>query len=182
MELFLIVLRNVAIALAILYAIIVIIDVAFVSSFCSILAHHDHDLFMILVNKKDACIKLVELLAEKGIRAKRKKVDALTNFDIKRIEHQNGEEAKVAREELAFLVDYFLNLCRESKEVKSLDSFTLVESNLDELDTLYANHVVMYNADVLGFNFWITFYPTRFIYKIFKFKKKNIISYILNLT
>lgn len=176
MELFLTVTRNIAIALVVLYAIIVIFDVAFVCSFCSILSHHDHDLFMILVNRKDACVKLLGLLGEKSVKMDRKKVEALTNFDLKKIEHQNGVDAKLAREELAALVDYFLALCRDTKEIKNLDSFILIENNLNELNTLYVNHVVMYNADVLGFNFWISFYPTRFIYKILKFKKKNLIS------
>ena len=100
------------------------------------------------------------------------KIDALTNFDLKRIEHQDGEDAKLAREELSSLVDYFLSLCRDNKDIKNLDSFLLIENNLNELTTLYVNHVVMYNADVLGFNFWISFYPTRYIYKILKFKKR----------
>lgn len=176
MDLFLLITLNVAIALAVLYALIVIFDIAFVASFCSILSHHDHDLFMILTSKKDACLKLIDLLSGKNVKMNKKKIDALTNFDLKRIEHQDGEDAKLAREELSSLVDYFLSLCRDNKDIKNLDSFLLIENNLNELTTLYVNHVVMYNADVLGFNFWISFYPTRYIYKILKFKKKNLIS------
>lgn len=176
MVLFLTILRNIVIAIIILYALVVIFDVTFVCSFRSILSHHDHDLFMILANKKDGCAKLATLLNNVGVKLNKKKVEALTSFDLKRVEHQNGEDAKSAREELASLCDYFLALCRDTKEIKSLDEFVLIENNLNELMSLYVSHVVMYNADILGYNFWISFYPTRFIYLILKFKSKNIIS------
>ncbi|HHT66997.1 MAG TPA: hypothetical protein GX010_02055 [Erysipelotrichaceae bacterium] len=176
MELFFIVLRNVVIALLVLYLLIVIFDVIFVCSFRSMLSRHDHDLFMNLANKKDNIEKLIPLLNSKNVKTDKKKVEALVNFDLKRVEHQDGEDAKLAREELASLSDYFLALCRDNKEIKSLDEFILIENNLNELTTLYVNHVVMYNADILGYNFWISFFPTRYIYRILKIKSKNIIS------
>ena len=52
-----------------------------------------------------------------------KKKLMLDQFDLKRIEHQDGEDAKLAREELSSLVDYFLSLCRDNKDIKNLDSF-----------------------------------------------------------
>ena len=48
--------------------------------------------------------------------------------------------------------------------------------NVEEAEKLYRQHVVLYNADVLGYNFWISFFLTRYIYKILKRKTKDIIS------
>ena len=94
MELALIILRNIAIVIIGIYAIFVVIDVIFVISFSSILSHHDHDLFLILTNKKDNLDKLAALVNKHGVKVDKKQVDALANFDLKVIEHQDGEEAK----------------------------------------------------------------------------------------
>ena len=176
MELFLIILRNVTIAVVGLYIIFVIIDVIFVASFSSILSHHDHDLFLILTNKKDNLDNLVALLNKHGVKLDKKKVEELEKFDLKLIEHQDGETAKNARELLTSISDYFMSLARENDKVFNDPGFALISTNVDEMEKVYRPHVVLYNADVLGYNFWITFTPTRFIYIILKRKQKDIIS------
>lgn len=176
MELFFIILRNVAIFIAALYLLFVIVDVVFVVSFSSILANHDHDLFVILTNKKDNLVNCVALLNRHKVKLDKKVTDALNDFDIKLIEHQNGEEARKARELLTSLSDQILFAAREDQKVVNDEEFALIETNVNELEKVYRQHVVLYNADVLGYNFWITFFPTRYIYKILKRKQKDIIS------
>ena len=176
MELFLIILRNVAIVVAGLYAVFVVIDVIFVISFSSILSRHDNDLFLILTNKKDNVDKLVGLLSKHGIKTDKKQVEALNKFDIKLFEHQDGETAKSARELLTSLSEYFLYMVRDNEKVSNDQEFVTISANLDEIEKIYRQHVVLYNADVLGYNFWISFFPTRFIYLILKKKAKDIIS------
>ena len=173
MELFLIILRNVLIAIAIVYVLLLIIDISFVWSFSSIMSHHNHDLTVILTNKRDNLIKLVSVLTSGGIKLEKKNVDALNNFDLKRIENQNGEEAKAARNELTSLGEYFLSLATANEEHLNQEEYYPIISNINELEKVYRDHLMMYNADVLGYNFWINFFPTRFIYKILKFKKKD---------
>lgn len=176
MELFLIVLRNIALLLLGIFLLFVIIDVVFVVSFSSILSHHDHDLFVILTNKKDNIDKLVDLLNKSGVKCDKKDIETLNNFSLKTIEHQNGEEAKKAREQLTYFSETFLYLARNNEKLSQDEAFLLIESNLNELESVYRQHVVLYNADVLGYNFWISFFPTRFIYLILRFKTKDIIS------
>ena len=176
MELFLIILRNVAIALLGLYIVFVVIDVVFVVSFSSILSHHDHDLFLILTNKKDNLDNLVNLLNKHNVKLDKKKVDNLEKFDLKLIEHQDGEEAKNARELLTSISEYFMLMARDNKKVSDDPDFSIIATNVDELEKVYRQHVVLYNADVLGYNFWISFVPTRWIYLVLKRKPKDIIS------
>ena len=173
MELFLIVLRNIAIALAILYALIIIVSVSFAWSFASIMSHHSHDLTVILTNKRDNLIKLAELLTSSGIKVDKKINEALHNFDLKRIEKQDGEEAKKAREELTSYTEYFLSLDVNDKPVANSEDYNKIIENINELESVYRHHLMMYNADVLGYNFWIKFLPTRFIFKILRFKPKD---------
>ena len=176
MELFFIVLRNIAIVIAAFYLLFVIIDVVFVVSFSSILSHHDHDLFVILTNKKDNLDNLANLLGKNNVKVDKKKIEELNNFAIEKIEHQDGEVAKESRELLTSLSEYLLGLARDNQKVANDEDFLLIESNLNELESVYRQHVVLYNADVLGYNFWISFWPTRIFYKILKRKQKNIIS------
>ena len=173
MELFLIILRNTVIALAILYALVLIVGVTFVWSFASIMSHHNHDLTVILTNKRDNLIKLADLLNSSSIKIEKKKNDALRNFDLKRIENQDGEDAKNARDELTSLSDYFLGLAVDNQAALKHDEYQLISNNILELEKVYRHHIMMYNADVLGYNFWINFLPTRFIFKVLKFKRKD---------
>ena len=176
MELAFIILRNITIAIVGLYAIFLVIDIIFVVSFRSILSHHDHDLFLILTNKKDNLDKLAALINKHNIKVDKKQADALANFDLNIIEHQDGEEAKNARELLTSISEYFLYVARDNDKVTNDPEFELISGNVDESEKLYRQHVVLYNADVLGYNFWISFFPTRFIYRILKFKAKDIIN------
>ena len=173
MELFLIILRNVFIAIAILYLLVLIVGVTFVWSFASIMNHHSHDLTVILTNKRDNLIKLADLLNASGIKIDKKKNDALRNFDLKRIENHDGEDAKNARDELTSLSDYLLGVANDNQTSLNEDDYQLITANIFELEKVYRHHVMMYNADVLGYNFWINFLPTRFIFKILKFKRKD---------
>lgn len=176
MELFFLILRNIVLVIVAFYLLFVILDAIFVVSFSSILSHHDHDLSLILTNKKDNVDNLVNLLNKHGVKLEKKNVDNLANFDLKTIEHQNGEEAKKNRELLTSLTEYFLYVARDTQKVVDDPEFSLISANIDELEKLYRQHVVLYNADVLGYNFWISFFPTRYIYKILKRKPKDIIS------
>ena len=173
MELFLIILRNIAIAIAIIYVLIVIVTVSFVWSFASILSHHNHDLTVILTNKRDNLIKLASLLSGAGIKLDKKILEGLHNFDLKRIENQDGEDAKNAREELTSFSEYLLSIDTTNTNLNNQEEYIKTLENINELESVYRHHLLMYNADVLGYNFWINFFPTRFIFKIFRFKSKD---------
>ena len=175
MELFLIVLRNIFIAIAIIYAVLLIVSISFVTSFASILSHHNNDLSVILTNKRDVLVTLSSLLSNDSIKLDKKQLDALVNFDIKRIENQSKEDAKKARDELTSLSEYLLLKVSENNKENASDEYRRVMENIQELDNVYRQRLMMYNADVLGYNFWISFFPTRFVFKIFRLKKKDTI-------
>ena len=116
------------------------------------------------------------LLNKHGVKLDKKKLEELSNFDLKAIEHQDGEEAKNARDLLTSISEYFLYVARDNEKVANDPEFFEISMNLEELEKIYRQHVIPYNADVLGYNFWISFFPTRYIYKILKRKTKDIIS------
>ena len=163
---------NTFVVIFIVYLLMLIVDISFVCSFSSIMKHHAHDLTVILTNKKDNFVKLVNILNSKGVKLDKKKIELLHNFDVKRIETHDGEDAKKAREELTSIHEYLLLICSQSGF--NVDSeYQQVLAYINELENVYRHHLMMYNADVLGYNFWISFFPTRFIYKILRLKPKE---------
>lgn len=175
-ELLLLILRNAAIFILALYLLAVIFDIIFVISFSSILSRHEHDLFLTLTNKKDNLDRLLALLNKHSIKLDKKTIEPLEKFDLKTIEHQDGEEAKNVREQLTLISEYLLLTSRSNKVVADSDEFIELNASIDEIEKVYRQHVLLYNADVLGYNFWISFVPTAYIYKILRKKKKDIIS------
>ena len=173
MELFLIILRNTAIVIAIIYLLIIIVSISFVWSFRSIMSHHNHDITVILTNRRDNYIKLADLINKSGVKLDKKQVEVLNSFDLKRIETQDGEDAKLAREELTSLGEYLVMTATANEVSLNNEEYQNVMANINELDKVYRQHLMMYNADVLGYNFWINFFPTRFIFKILRFNKKD---------
>ena len=150
-----------------------IVDITFVISFSSIMKHHAHDLTVILTNKRDNLAKLVEFLTASGIKLDKKKVENLQNFDSKRLEINDNEDSKAAREELTSLNDYFLSVYEQNNVKDDDGECQKTIDNIYELEKVYRQHLMMYNADVLGYNFWIAFFPTRFIYLVLRFKEKE---------
>lgn len=118
-------------------------------------------------------MKLSTLLTSGGVKLDKKNLDALNNFDLKRIENQDGEDAKAARDELTSLSEYFLMMATTNESALNQEEYQLVLENINELEKVYRHHLMMYNADVLGYNFWINFFPTRFIFKMFRLKRKD---------
>ena len=175
-ELLLLIIRNAAIVIVALYLLAVIFDIIFVASFSSILSRHEHDLYLTLTNKKDNLDRLLTLLNKNGVKLDKKTIEPLEKFDLKSIEHQDGEEARVAREQLTLISEYLLLTSRSDKKISESDEFMEINASIDEIEKFYRQHVLLYNADVLGYNFWISFVPTAYIYKILKKKKKDIIS------
>ena len=173
MKLFLSIILNSFIATLIVSLLIIIVDVTFVASFSSIMKHHAHDLTVILINKRDNLAKLVEFLIAGGVKLDKKKVEKLQNFDSKRLELKDDEDSKTAREELTSLNDYLLAAYEQNDIKDEQGECRKVIDNIYELEKVYRQHLMMYNADVLGYNFWIEFFPTRFIYIILRFKKKE---------
>ena len=173
MKLFLTIVLNTFLATLIIFLLMIIVDVTFVASFSSIMKHHAHDLTVILTNKRDNLAKLVEFFLGNGIKLDKKKVENLQNFDTKRLEIKDNDDSKAAREELTSLNDYLLSIYEQNDIKDEQGECRKIIDNIYELEKVYRQHLMMYNADVLGYNFWIEFFPTRFIYIILRFKKKE---------
>ena len=73
------------------------------------------------------------------------------------------------------LRDEAMFIASKNSFLEKHDEFRIAKRNVLESDNVYRINIAMYNADVLGYNYWIGFLPTRYIYKILKVKRKEII-------
>ena len=135
--------------------------------------HHANDLTVILTNKRDNLAKLADFLLSQGIKLDKKKVGKIQNFDTKRLEIKDDEDSKSARDELTSLSEYLLSSYEQNEVKDEQGECQKIINNIYELEKVYRQHLMMYNADVLGYNFWIAFFPTRYIYIILRFKNKE---------
>ena len=77
---------------------------------------------------------------------------------------------------LSYLRDELMFAANQHPELKDDFEFNQVKKNINDTDIQYRSTVAMYNADVLGYNYWINFLPAKYIKHIFKLKEKQMIS------
>lgn len=88
----------------------------------------------------------------------------------------SSENFDKSKNSLSYLKDEVMFIANQNPDLNSSLDFVQAKNNVLDSDAKYRSNVVMYNADVLGYNYWIRFLPCRFVFKMFKVKKKQIIS------
>lgn len=155
---------------------LLLINLLFFFFFRTILKKHSKAMTVILNTKYENTKKLFELMQTYEVEVEEKVLTALNSVDPKTFKNHDDKEAEETRAILAYLKDEANFIASRNKEKLDKADFQLAKANVLELDSQYRNNVVMYNADVLGYNYWITFLPCRFVFKIFRVKKKKIIG------
>ena len=74
------------------------------------------------------------------------------------------------------LRDELVYLAEQNERLSKHGEIRQAKNNITEMDANYRNLIAMYNADAIGYNYWISFIPTRYIYKLLKVQSKQIIS------
>ena len=159
-----------------LWILLFIVNLIFVGSFSAIFKGHKKAIVVILYTKLDNMKKLYSILEKSGIKLDSKVKDALYDIGTTDFNEPGNELFEKSKNALSYVKDEIMFASNEHPELSSNQEFVQNRKNVNELDTQYRNNVVMYNADVLGYNYWIRFLPCRFIFKMFKVKKKQIIS------
>ena len=167
---------TVIIAIIALWVLFLITDLLFVLFFKTILKKHAKAMTVILNAKFENTKKLYDLFQAYEIPVEEKLLDVLKNIDTKDFDRQDTKEGTEARTMLSYLRDEATFITNRNKSLLDKPDFAIARNNVLELDTQYRSNIAMYNADVLGYNYWISFLPCRFVFKIFKVKKKEIIA------
>ena len=159
-----------------LWVLLLIVNLIFVSSFNAIFKKHRKALTVILYTKYENMNRLFSVINQNGINYDNRLNALLSDIDVNTFNEPEKPEFEKSKNSLAYLKDEIMFVCNQNKELQEDLEFVQVKKNIEESDLMYRNNVTMYNADVLGYNYWINFLPCRFVFKMFKVKRKEIIS------
>lgn len=159
-----------------IWLLLLAINLIFVGSFSTIFKHHKKAIVVILYTKLENMKKLLSILNQNGVKYDAKISNTLYNINSEDFNEPGSEQFDKSKIALSYVKDEIMFVTNENHELSQDPEFITYKNNVNDADTQYRNNVIMYNADVLGYNYWIRFLPCRFIFKMFKVKRKEIIS------
>ncbi|MBP5694502.1 MAG: hypothetical protein J6X03_03505, partial [Bacilli bacterium] len=136
---------------------------------------HKIGLEVVLKMKHENLIRILDIFKTNKIQVDNRIRQTLLDMDPKCFAELDTEESKKCRNDLSVIRDEIFYIANQNGHIVVNEEFLLAKENVLEQDVLFRKCLAMYNADVLGYNYWAQFKPCRFIYKFFKVKEKEII-------
>ena len=159
-----------------IWILLLIVNLIFVGFFNSVFKKNKKAMTVILYSKLENMEKLFAILKQSGIKIDARLTKLLSEINVEDFQEPNMDQFEKSKNTLSYLKDEIMFVANQNPELLNNQEFVQVKNNIVESDAIYRNNVTMYNADVLGYNYWINFLPCKFVFKIFKVKKKEIIS------
>jgi hypothetical protein len=153
-----------------------LVNISFIAIFCRKLDQHKRALNIVLKQKYDAEGKIISLMEKNNI--------ALED-DIKRIyegiDHDNFQSLDTLnsykdRTSLSYIKQSLLSAAKEEENFLKNMEYQSNMNIITNCDEQFRYLVAAYNADILGFNYWVRFKPYRYFFLINKVETKNIIQ------
>ena len=159
-----------------LWLLLFFVDLIFVLGFFRIFKKHKKAITVVLYTKLENMRKLFSVMKQSGIKIDDRLVKILNEVNENDFADPSSAEFDKSKNALSYLKDEIMFLANQYPDLNYNIDFIQAKNNISESDLIYRNNVTMYNADVLGYNYWISFVPCGFVFKLFKLKKKQIIS------
>ena len=161
--------------IAALYLLLVITDLIFVFTFNSILKKHNKSLSVILNTKYDNLKKILLIFEKLNIKINENILANFNKIKLSDLNKQYTASCKTARDTLSILRNEVLFVASNNPVLEKHNEFLMAKENILELDDVYRVNIAMYNADILGYNYWVRFLPCRYIFLLAKIKTKELI-------
>ena len=158
------------------WLLLLLVNLIFVASFSSIFKKHKRAVPVVLYTKYESLNNLVAIMKQAGIKVDNRLVAILGDISSNDFAEPGSQQFETAKNTLSYLRDELMFIANQHPELKDDFEFNQVKKNINDCDIQYRSTVAMYNADVLGYNYWISFLPCRFVFLIFRVKPKEIIS------
>ncbi|HNX16401.1 MAG TPA: hypothetical protein PKO28_03465 [Bacilli bacterium] len=168
-------LTTILVILGSVMVLLLIVDISLVATFKAILSRHNKAMNVMLMTKYDNIKKILDVLSDAEFPIDPKMSEIFLSIDTKMFTYQDTPECKQARDKLTYLRSEVFYLSRKNPSLENNEKYMIAKNNISETDVVYRNTVAMYNADVLGYNYWVRFMPYRWIFLLFKIKVKEII-------
>ena len=163
-------------SIAAVWLLLLIVNLIFVGSYLTIFKKHRRAMVVILYTKLENMKRLFTIIQHFGIDIDNRLTMLLGDVRQEDFDDPASEACTKSRNTLSYLNDEIMFIANKNKDLLTDVDFIQAKNNIIESENIYRNNVMMYNADVLGYNYWIRFFPCRFIFLLFRVKKKEIIS------
>lgn len=158
-----------------LYLLTLIVNIVFVVSFKNMMVRDNRGIRVSLSAKLDILRKAQEVIVTNGLRITEKCAHSLRYLDSEDFFEAQTEDFLKSTEELAMVEKEISGILFSSRKLAKNDEVELIKSLLKDVNESLKASTMAYNADVLGYNYWIRFTPCKFIFMLFKTKIKKTI-------
>ena len=158
------------------WLLLLVVNIIFVESYSFIFKKHKKALTVILYTKLENMKKIFLVVNQSGLKIDNRLNSLLSDIGPKDFDEPGSKEFDKSKNTLSYLKDEIMFVTNQHPDLESDNEFIQAKNGINEADAMYRSNIVMYNADVLGYNYWIRFFPCAFVFKLLKFKKKQIIS------
>lgn len=152
----------------------VLVGVIFYSIFYHKLKKGRRSITIIIQAKYDILSKVIELIPSTKID--KSILDIYSSIDVLTFRKVEKDVFKTSKDNLSIVKNELIKIIKEDENLSNNNEIETLISNINENDECYRSRIVNYNSNVQGFNYWIKFLPSRFIFKIAKIKEKSPLS------
>ena len=135
---------------------------------------HKHALNIALTQKYEVISNLINLAKANNIEIDENILNMYK--EIKTIDFVSFESeiCDKSKNSLAILKQEITSLCKNSKDLMLNSEYKNYVEQLNMIDDQVRYLIVSYNADVIGYNYWIHFKPFNYIFYLMGVREKNI--------
>ena len=144
-----------------IYLLLLVVNAVFVISFGNMMRRDNRGIRVSLSAKLDILRKAQEVINANGLKITEKCAHSLRFV--------------TATDELAMVEKEVSGILFSSRKLAKNDEVELIKSLLKDVNESLKTSVMAYNADVLGYNYWIRFTPCKFFFILLKTKIKKTI-------
>ena len=161
----------------IVYAFFFFVNLIFVYLFLKRLKTHTNAL-TILLNERFECLKSIINIFNKNSTLNKINSTTLTKYneiDIVSFKNLTSTECISARQTMSVLNQELYYLFKTNDSFKKNEELLFNFKIIDDIDSQFRILSASYNADVIGYNYWIRFAPYVYIFLFNDVKKRELI-------
>ena len=158
-----------------LFLLMLVINLVFVVSFGNMMRRDNKGIRVALSAKLDILRKAQEVITANGLKLTDKCTHSLKYLDSEDFLEAQTEDFATATEELTMVEKEISGILFSNRKLAKNDEVELIRSLLKDVNESLKTSVMAYNADVLGYNYWIRFTPCKFFFILLKKKPKKTI-------
>lgn len=163
-------------SLLLIYVLGFIVNLAFIAIFKRKINEHRKAIAIVLTQKKEALLNLILLMEKRDSKLDNRYFALLQDIDPNYFLKIYSPETKKARESLSYVRQELAGISNRNSDLQKNEEFKLLIALINSLDEQFRVLLAAYNADILGYNYWIAFKPYRYIFILNKTEKKDLIS------